>query len=1331
MLPGWQIISGNPRIFIENKGQFSIPGSKEQVLFRAGDERSSVFFTRNGLTYTFLKQWKETEREEKKSFKNSEEYKRHEEEERKMNFSSEKISINWKNSNPDVVVSAEEPTADYHSYSYYSSNGEIKNINFIKSFRKLTYHNLYPNIDVEYVFHPVEGIKYSLIVRPGGDLAKVELVYTENIKLNTDGSLSLNTKSAKITERPPVTFYKGDQERKINSAFLKKGNTVSFQVAAYDKTQTIVIDPWVQLPTFGNTTWNCVWECEKDGAGNVYALGGGASQSANSQMQIKKYNPSGVLQWTYNTPYDTSNCWLGTFVTDNAGNSYVTRGSVSGMQKINSSGTLVWNNNGGGGSIGNSDEYWNIAFNCDQTKLIVGGTSGAFALPPVLEAAIFDIDVNNGSVLATKKVAKGPTTTIPPNTQEVRSITASPNGKYYYLTQDTIGYVNQIFSLCPSGSFNGLKINNGIDLGYKCEDYRFDNSGIMALRADSNFLYVNKGNQIQKRSLQTLTVLAAASIPGGALNNVFLGGNNVSNSGIDIDQCGNIYVGSKNQVVKFDPGLNIISTYTTAYNVYDLHVMQSGDIVVCGSTGNSSSTGSRTGYIQVISAAACSPITLNCCNTGVCVPGSFCQNDPALNLTAATSGGVWSGTGITNSTLGTFNPSIAGPGTHIVTYTLPCGSESISVTVLSCQALNVCAEANGNITVNGSGTFTWYQQTTTTPCVSGVGFYCGPFTVAGTPTTTWSSFANGSTVNPSTGSYPMYVINNNGDSAYISTFASLPACSACSINANISNSSNVSCNGGNNGSATVTLTGGTGTITYAWSPSGGNSATATGLTAGNYTCAITAGTCSTTATVSISEPAVVSTATSSIAATCGAANGSATVNATGGTGSLSYLWSVSGQTTSTASNLPAGAYTCTVTDANSCTVTATVVINNLNGPVLNLTSQVNNPCFGDSLGTAQVVVNGGTGVINYNWIPYGGTSSLASGLAAGSYTCTVTDGSNCTSTQTVNITAPSALTNSVSTTPASCGLSDGTASVTVNGGAGGYTYSWQPGSQTGSVANNLSAGIYTITIVDQNNCVVTNTVQVSNPNSPVILASANGPFCEGGAINLAASGGLNYFWSGPNGFISNSQNPQIFPASTVQSGTYSVTGTDANGCVNTATVNVLVTASPVVSVTSSVPTFTVYTGDNITLNANGASTYVWFPGGVTGQQLNINPANEGTFIYCVVGTTAQGCQDSACVNFSVIKMDCGSLFIPNAFSPNGDLSNDELCIYGAQCIEVLQFRIFDRWGEKVFESADPNFCWDGSYQGKMLNSGVFAYYLSATFKNGEKVDFKGNVSLIK
>lgn len=95
-----------------------------------------------------------------------------------------------------------------------------------------------------------------------------------------------------------------------------------------------------------------------------------------------------------------------------------------------------------------------------------------------------------------------------------------------------------------------------------------------------------------------------------------------------------------------------------------------------------------------------------------------------------------------------------------------------------------------------------------------------------------------------------------------------------------------------------------------------------------------------------------------------------------------------------------------------------------------------------------------------------------------------------------------------------------------------------------------------------------------------------------------------------------------------------------------------------------------------------------------------------------------------------IKNECAEIFVPNAFSPNNDMENDLECVLG-NCIQDFYFAIYDRWGEKVFESTDPKNCWDGTYKGKLMNTAVFVYYLQATLNNGETIKKKGNVSLIR
>ena len=115
--------------------------------------------------------------------------------------------------------------------------------------------------------------------------------------------------------------------------------------------------------------------------------------------------------------------------------------------------------------------------------------------------------------------------------------------------------------------------------------------------------------------------------------------------------------------------------------------------------------------------------------------------------------------------------------------------------------------------------------------------------------------------------------------------------------------------------------------------------------------------------------------------------------------------------------------------------------------------------------------------------------------------------------------------------------------------------------------------------------------------------------------------------------------------------------------------------------------------------------------------------------YCAIVTNAYGCVDTACVDITV-DQNCGSIFVPNAFSPNSIGENEMECVYG-RCIVSMTFVIYDRWGEKVFETENPDICWDGTFRGKPMNSGVYVYILEATLLTGESVSQKGNISLFR
>jgi len=1356
---GWTINNEPQKNFIENKSQFNgrdkiagLPAGQagSEILFGVDQNGSQIYFTKQGLTYRFdvkqKKNEKESEKERAKENKKmtAEEWIAHEKQERKVKYETDIVNMQWENSNPNVQVVAEEEISAYYSYLVGKEN-----FNYVKAYKKLVYKNLYPNIDVEYVFlEGKEGVKYSLILHPGADVSQIKMVYTSlraersNLTVDAEGNIHIPTKFGDIIDHSPQTFY-ADTRQTISSFFSFKNNIVSFSLPNGEGrtgASSIIIDPWSQTPTMAAS--NAVQECERDGAGNVYIIGG------ETPMKLMKYNSAGVWQWTYATPYDTSNGgdWLGTFATDLLGNSYVTCGSTAALTKVNTNAGVVYSVTGG-----TNDEYWNIAFNCDQTKLIIGGTRLTFntMLQITGSGVIYDINTTNGSVNSMKTVAYttpgfGPIA----NPNEVRSITSSYNGRYYYLTLDTIGCIDQNFSACSAGGGPIFEFNSGYKFAYKCENYRPNNGngGIMSIRANKFFVYTANGTNIQKRSLATGAILGTAPIPAG-INVSSFGFNQIGNSGIDIDTCGNVYVGTNQAVIKYDANLNQLASFTVPFTVYDVAVSINGDVIAAGAVQNNSAA-SRTGYVQSISTfAACNPLKLICCDATICTAGPFCATDPPQTLSSSTSGGTWSGTGITNTSTGVFSPSVSGTGTFTITYNIPCGSDSMTIIVNNCTAPTICLEPNGDLTVSGGAgpTYTWSVWTTggSTPitnqaqctacnpaytwfafpppgqCLNGV----TPVTSC-TTAASYQQFATGSTVTPP-GNWPIQVVDGSGNTVILNSTSGLPSCSSVLTAAIVH--TNVLCNGQCTGTSNVTVTNGTSPYTYAWSPSGGNSSAATGLCAGTYTVLVSdAASVTTTATVTITQPAAIlsSTATST-SASCGS-GGTAAVTAAGGTPNYTYAWSPSGGNSSAATGLSAGNYTATVTDANGCTSTSTVSITSASGGTVSVNSP-NITCNGGTT-TATATMSGGTSPFTYLWSG-GQTTSSVTGLSVGSYTVTVTDANGCTNSQSVNITQPSAITSSVTVTNTTCGASTGTAQVTASGGTGTLSYSWSNGPTTTSITG-LGVGTYTCTIMDGNGCTQTQTANIANSNGPSVTTSPTNPTCTNstdGSASATVTGGTT-----PYTYLWNTSPPQTTQNATgLSAGTYTVTVTDASGCSNIQTVTLTSSGPIAVAGTSTV----IAPGGSASLTASGGVTYSWSPStGLNNSNIS-NPVAtiNQTTLYCVFVTDINGCIDSACVTIYV-ETPCGNnYYFPNAFSPNGDNENDVLKIFveDTQCIREYQLDIYDRWGEKLFTTISPAEPWYGTKKGKTMDTQVVAYYLHIIFVDGTEISKQGNVSLVR
>lgn len=366
----------------------------------------------------------------------------------------------------------------------------------------------------------------------------------------------------------------------------------------------------------------------------------------------------------------------------------------------------------------------------------------------------------------------------------------------------------------------------------------------------------------------------------------------------------------------------------------------------------------------------------------------------------------------------------------------------------------------------------------------------------------------------------------------------------------VSNTSqtDVSSYGGNDGSATVGVTGGTLPYAYSWSPSGGTSSTATGLTAGTYTVTVTdKNGCSTTQSFTITQPIPLMTdSVSQTNVSCkGGNNGTATINAMGGNPPYTYLWSPSGGTNATGTGLSAGTYTVLVKDSSGNTITESFTITEPNILTITQGTITNVNCHGLNTGSITVTVNGGTAPYSYNW-SNGSINAVADNLVAGTYMLKITDANGCTATQSFTVTEPPVLSASQGTiTHVSCnGNTDGSATVNVSGGTPPYTYIWSNG-QTGTSIANLPGGTYTVTVTDTNNCTATQSFAINEPAFVHPPVTTNQNFCasQNATISDLVASGTNVKW------YSTSTGGSALAANTllVNGATYYATQT-VNGC---------------------------------------------------------------------------------------------------------------------------------------------------------------------------------------
>ncbi len=561
------------------------------------------------------------------------------------------------------------------------------------------------------------------------------------------------------------------------------------------------------------------------------------------------------------------------------------------------------------------------------------------------------------------------------------------------------------------------------------------------------------------------------------------------------------------------------------------------------------------------------------------------------------------------------------------------------------------------------------------------------------------------------------------------------------------------CFGASDGRATVVPSGGTSPFSFLWNANSQTSATATGLSSNEYQVTVTdMQGCSKTATTIINQKAQLNAFAQPTLPRChDGADGSATVISVfyGATpanlNAFNYAWNTSPvQQSVTANNLKANqAYSVTLSDTDGCTAQYSFTMGNPIGVEAAITGSKDVQCNGENTGWAAANATGGTAP--YTWFWGAGTTptdSIGTGLSAGITKVTLTDAKGCPSVVSVTLKEPSRLLVQVLPTHVKCfGDRTGTAVATASGGTSPYAFYWWNGNQTKEIQQ-LEAGIFGVSVTDANGCVTPASVEISQPSTPVsATADMVEPRCYGqynGQIILSPAGGTPPYRYALDDKPFNGSSIQIG----LNAGIYSPIIKDGNGCLFTLT-PVEVTQKDKMIVDLG-PDFSILLGQDTqlvaqVLNYSGNFQLAWSPADSTWLSC-LSCANpsvydlENTHYFNVNAIDDLGCRSDDQILISVDKPR--RVHVPTAFSPNGDFVNDLLLVHGQKNSTALVFRIYDRWGEMVYEAKDfafndPNIGWDGNFRGQPMDPGVFVWVLEVEYVDGAKEVYKGNTTLIR
>lgn len=449
--------------------------------------------------------------------------------------------------------------------------------------------------------------------------------------------------------------------------------------------------------------------------------------------------------------------------------------------------------------------------------------------------------------------------------------------------------------------------------------------------------------------------------------------------------------------------------------------------------------------------------------------------------------------------------------------------------------------------------------------------------------------------------------------------------------------------------------------------------------------------------------------------------------------------------TATPSTIGSTTYTVQVTDASGCIAEDSVVVTGISCCAVNIVDTViaDVSCFGFCDGSVQVTANGGATQYSMDGINWQ-VSNTFNNLCPGQHTVYASNG-NCYDSLIFTITEPTAITIPSVITDVTCyGGSDGQIVVAPQGGTPGYSYSWTAGGVGNSpTASNLTAGQYTVTVTDANGCTADTTLIINQP-PPVNYGDFVGDTISGcSPLEVEFTNTTNpalfvsMFWELGNGDTSS-----ISPISTTYTapGTYDVklTLTDAAGCQGVVEKLTYITVydDPTAHFTADPGVVTVFdpTYQFLDLSQYNIVSWDWNFNNL-GTSNNQNPIftfpdDTGSHNVTLIVVDNHGCIDT--VSHTVLVKSEYGIFVPNAFTPDFDDKNDGFSPKGfGISADGYLFTIFNRWGEKIFETNNINMLWYGDYKNKIVPNGVYVWRLEFKDLNGHGHSQTGKVTVIR